>query len=41
VVPEGSEDGDAIVSALGFGVVEFGAVDNGFDAVVIVGSDAS
>ena len=41
VVPEGSDDGDAIVSALGFGVVEFGTVDNAYDAVVIVGSDAS
>lgn len=41
IVPAGSEDGDAIVSALGFGVVEFGSVDNGYDAVVIVGSDAS
>jgi LCP family protein required for cell wall assembly len=41
IVPAGSDDGDAIVSALGFGVVEFGSVDNGYDAVVIVGSDAS
>lgn len=41
VVPEGSDDGSAIVSALGFGVVSFGSVDNGYDAVVIVGSDAS
>ena len=41
MVPEGSEDGEAIVSALGFGVVTFGSVDNGYDAVVIVGSDAS
>jgi LCP family protein required for cell wall assembly len=41
VVPEGSADGDAIVSALGFGVVQFGSVDNAYDAVVIVGSDAS
>lgn len=41
IVPEGSDDGDAIVSALGFGVVSFGSVDNGYDAVVIVGSDAS
>lgn len=40
VVPEGSEDGAAIVSALGFGVVEHGSVDNEVDAVVIVGSDA-
>lgn len=41
MVPEGSNDGEAIVSALGFGVVTFGSVDNGYDAVVIVGSDAS
>jgi len=41
IVPEGSEDGERITSALGFGVVQFGAVDNGIDAVVIVGSDAS
>lgn len=40
VVPEGSDDGDQITSALGFGVVEFGVVDNGYDAVVIVGADA-
>ncbi len=41
MVPEGSEDGETIVSALGFGVVTFGSVDNEYDAVVIVGSDAS
>jgi LCP family protein required for cell wall assembly len=41
IVPEGSEDGSTITSALGFGVVQFGSVDNGYDAVVIVGSDAS
>lgn len=42
IVPSGAEeDGQAIVSALGFGVVEAGSVDNGYDAVVIVGSDAS
>lgn len=41
IVPQGSGDGDSIVDALGFGVVEHGAVDNGYDAVVIVGSDAS
>jgi LCP family protein required for cell wall assembly len=40
VVPEGSDDGERITSALGFGVVEFGVVDNGYDAVVIVGADA-
>ena len=41
IVPEGSSDGETVVSALGFGVVRFGSVDNGFDAVVIVGSDAT
>jgi hypothetical protein len=41
IVPEGSGSGDTITSALGFGVVQFGSVDNGLDAVVIVGSDAS
>jgi polyisoprenyl-teichoic acid--peptidoglycan teichoic acid transferase len=41
IVPSGSDDGERIVEALGFGVVEHGAVDNGYDAVVIVGSDAS
>jgi len=41
IVPEGSEAGARITSALGFGVVQFGSVDNGYDAVVIVGSDAS
>jgi hypothetical protein len=41
IVPEGSEAGTRITSALGFGVVQFGSVDNGYDAVVIVGSDAS
>lgn len=41
IVPKGSEDGEEIVSALGFGVVSSGSVDNGYDAVVIVGSDAS
>jgi len=41
IVPAGSEDGERIVEALGFGEVEHGAVDNGYDAVVIVGSDAS
>jgi len=40
VVPEGSDDGETITAALGFGVVEFGVVDNGYDAVVIVGADA-
>lgn len=41
IVPEGSDDGATITSALGFGVVEFGSVDNGYDALVIVGADAS
>ena len=40
VVPEGSNDGDRIVTALGFGVVQVGTVDNGYDAVVITGADA-
>lgn len=40
VVPEGSDSGEAIRSALGFGVVQIGVVDNGYDAVVIVGADA-
>lgn len=41
IVPQGSESGDQIVEALGFGVVQPGSVDNGYDAVVIVGADAS
>ncbi|HLF43421.1 MAG TPA: LCP family protein [Acidimicrobiia bacterium] len=41
IVPVGSANGRVIVSELGFGVVEFGDVDNGYDAVVIVGADAS
>ncbi|MGH8913171.1 MAG: LCP family protein, partial [Acidimicrobiia bacterium] len=40
MVPEGSTAGSSIVSALGFGVVRFGVVDNAYDAVVIVGADA-
>jgi hypothetical protein len=40
VVPGDTADGEAIVAALGFGVVEVGTVDNGYDAVVIVGADA-
>lgn len=40
VVRDDIADGEAIVAALGFGVVEVGAVDNGYDAVVIVGADA-
>jgi LCP family protein required for cell wall assembly len=41
IVPAGSDDGAKIVSALGFGVVQTGDVDNGFDAVVIVGADST
>ena len=41
LVPEGSFNGDRIVAALGFGVVQVGIVDNGYDAVVITGADAS
>ncbi len=41
LVPEGSDAGEEIIGQLGFGVVRYGAVDNGYDAVVIVGSDAS
>jgi hypothetical protein len=41
IVPEGSDDGQTITSALGYGVVEYGTVANGYDATVIVGSDAS
>ncbi len=41
VVPSGSSSGGVIASELGFGVVEFGDVDNGYDAIVIVGADAS
>ena len=40
VVPTGSPNGGIIATRLGFGVVEFGDVDNGYDAVVIVGADA-
>ena len=41
LVPAGSDAGERIVTELGFGVVEVGSVDNGYDAVVIVGADAS
>ena len=41
IVPEGSDNGSTITAALGFGIVEFGSVGDGLDAVVIVGSDAS
>ncbi|MCZ6566937.1 MAG: LytR C-terminal domain-containing protein, partial [Actinobacteria bacterium] len=40
LVPGGSDNGEKIVAALGFGVVQVGSVDNGYDAVVIVGADA-
>lgn len=40
IVPEGSDDGDEVITALGFGVVEHGTVDKSQDAVVIVGADA-
>jgi hypothetical protein len=40
LVPEGSTAGDEIIGQLGFGVVEYASVDNEYDAVVIVGSDA-
>ena len=39
IVPAGSTTGDRILAALGFGVVQVGDVDNGYDAVVIVGAD--
>lgn len=41
IVPEGSSNGDQVLNALGFGVVQPGPVDNDYDAVVIVGADAS
>ncbi|HEX6946810.1 MAG TPA: LCP family protein [Acidimicrobiia bacterium] len=41
LVPEGSDAGDRIVEALGYGTVQVAAVEAGYDAVVIVGSDAS
>lgn len=41
IVSPGSDGGSKITSALGFGVVEFGPVDNRYDAVIIVGLDAS
>ena len=41
IVPQGSSVGDQIITALGFGVVQPGTVDNGYDAVIIVGFDAS
>jgi hypothetical protein len=41
LVPAGSDAGERIVTEIGFGVVQVGSVDNGYDAVVIVGADAS
>lgn len=41
LVPQGSDAGDRIIGQIGFGVVQMGTVDNGYDAVVIVGADAS
>jgi LCP family protein required for cell wall assembly len=41
IAPDGSDAGQRIVAALGFGVVQTGSVDNGYDAVVIVGADAA
>jgi polyisoprenyl-teichoic acid--peptidoglycan teichoic acid transferase len=41
IVPEGSDLGQTIITSIGFGVLEFGQVASGFDAVVIVGADAS
>ncbi len=38
---QGSEAGEMVRSALGFGEVRFDAVDNRYDAVVIVGTDAA
>jgi len=41
IAPEGSDAAQRVVTALGFGVVQRGSVDNGYDAVVIVGADAA
>ena len=41
VVPSGSNLGASITSVLGFGVVVTGYVADGYDAIVIVGSDVS
>ncbi len=41
LVPDGRGAGRQIVGQLGFGLVRVGEVDNGYDAVVIVGADAS
>ena len=41
IVPAGSDKGDVVLNAVGFGVVQTGTVDNGYDAIVIVGADAA
>ncbi len=41
IVPPGDGNGQRILDALGFGVVQVGSVDNVYDAVVIVGADAA
>jgi len=41
IVPQGSSNGQVILNSIGFGVLQVGQVANGFDAVVIVGADAS
>ena len=41
LVRQGSPLGTEVIEALGYGVVEFGDVDSQYDAVVIVGLDAS
>jgi LCP family protein required for cell wall assembly len=41
ITSPGSDDGQAIVTRLGFGVVLIGDVDKRYDAIVIVGSDAA
>jgi hypothetical protein len=41
IVPQGSSNGQVILNSIGFGVLQIGQVANGFDAVVIVGADAS
>ena len=41
IVPEGSSNGDRILAAIGHGTVQFVEVSDGYDALVIVGSDAA
>ncbi len=41
IAPSNSRAAIEIVGALGFGVVQVGEVDNGYDAVVVVGRDAA